>query len=274
MPDVAELFQGFPASLEISFPLKYPEKTFRKTIDEQRRRGLASLELLSQRVKRTLAAHLRSLAYCPLHYYVLRTFDLKEPDWPSRERIETLTAAELKALILLRSMHFDGERLVPGSKLHENLYSGNYKGISIQLNLKEDHLPVLPDHRVVREALFQARQAAICLRYWWEIEKVMRQVVWGTHAWLATEEPDQMRNRYIRTLELAIKIKQKEPGIKNRPLHKRLSEHLTKEGDPITSYGVRNRLERVLEEAGVQNAGTYQLESLKQALAHLKSSLS
>ncbi|BBM68221.1 hypothetical protein [Rhodothermus marinus] len=272
--DLAELFQGFPASLEISFPLKYPEKTFRNTIVEQRRQGLASLELLSQHVRRALAAHLRRLAYCKLHRHVLRTFDLKEPNWPPREQIEMLTAAELRPLISLRSMHFNGKELVPGSELNKNLQSGENELLSIQLNLEEEHLPVLPDHRVVREALFQARQAAICLRYWWEIEEEMRQVVWGAHAWLATQRSDPMREAYIRTLEMAIEIKQKEPTIKNRPLYKRLSEQLTKEGDLITPEGVRKRLNKVLKEAGVQNARTYRLESLKQALDHFKSNLS
>jgi len=171
-------------------------------------------------------------------------------------------------------MHFNGKELVPGSELNKNLQSGENELLSIQLNLEEEHLPVLPDHRVVREALFQARQAAICLRYWWEIEEEMRQVVWGAHAWLATQRSDPMREAYIRTLEMAIEIKQKEPTIKNRPLYKRLSEQLTKEGDLITPEGVRKRLNKVLKEAGVQNARTYRLESLKQALDHFKSNLS
>lgn len=245
--DVAELFQGFPASLEISFPLKYPEKTFRKTIDEQRRCGLASLELLSQRVRQALAAGLRRLAYCKLHYHVLRTFHLKEPAWPPREQIETLSAAELRPLISLRSMHFNGKELVPTSELNKNLQSGENEVLSIQLNLEEDHLPLLPDHRVVREALFQARQAAICLRYWWEIEEAMRQVVWGAHAWLETRRPGRPAldvSDLTETVQALIDALQVEQDVK-------AALHETARCLGISPKGLEERLRAAFRKAGL-----------------------
>ncbi|MDQ7041121.1 MAG: hypothetical protein Q9M35_09285 [Rhodothermus sp.] len=262
----------FPALLEISFPLDFPER-FLKKIREQRRRGLASLELLGRQIKRSLASHLRTLPGCGLHLYVLRSFNLKESVWTSRQQIETLTADKLTPLIFLRSMHFDGQKLIPGNRLRENLYSGSNKVIEIQLNLQEDHRPSLPDHRVVRETLSCARQVAICLRYWWEVDRSIQQMAWGSHRELSESvrgRPPLTTEELRQTIELVIEELQHAPSLTNQELYRLVAEHLQAEGLAIDTRGVWYRIETALQQARVSRfKGRYRIEDLQAALKNL-----